>query len=169
MTLKSSLSGLGHAVYFRLLRSAERIFGPEILSWMVALEILWTRFERRKDYPQFQKLRAALPNTFWKGRTDASHFVEMFRVWITCLTVTIFYDRLTSPAWEKRFTVAGTPPHLRPEWGKQPVVLAFLHTGGFPILRYWLRTHGIAAALYLGTTTRSFRHSQNLREKADRA
>ena len=40
----------------------------------------------------------------------------------------------------------GTLPHALPEWGERPVILAFLHTGGFGLVGYWLRSQGIPCA-----------------------
>jgi hypothetical protein len=168
VNLLSHFSRLGHTAYFQTLRGAERVFGAGILIWMIAPEIILTCLERLKDYAQFRRLRAALPASFWKGLPALHHFVRMFCVWTTSLTVTLFYDRLNTPAWQKRITIRGTPPQSLPEWETRPVVIAFLHTGGFPILRYWLRAQRISAASYLGTLPRSFRHGGKFRDEADR-
>jgi hypothetical protein len=166
--LFSSLLHAVHTAYFQTLRGAERLFGPGILFWMLAPEILLTGVGRCKDYGHLQKLRARLPSTFHKG-SDLAHFRRMFRGWTTGRTVTLFYDRLNSRAWKKRITVRGIPPHLLPEWGRQPVVVAFLHTGAFPLLRYWLRAQRIPVATYVGGLPRSFRYGQKFRDRGDLA
>jgi len=33
-----------------------------------------------------------------------------------------------------------------PEWGKRPMVLAFLHTGQFGLIRFWMRAQGVPTA-----------------------
>jgi hypothetical protein len=136
---------------------------------MILPEIIFTCLKRCQGYSQLCRLRSGLPDSFWKGAPALHHFMTMFCVWISSLTTTLFYDRLNSPAWKKRITQRGTPPHLLAEWGQRPVVIAFLHTGGYPILRHWLRAHLVPTASYLGGIPRFFRHGQKFRDKADHA
>jgi hypothetical protein len=145
----------------------ERLFGPAIVFPLITPEIVLTCLRNFKDLPQLRRLREPLPVSFRKDISDLGHFLRMFRVWISSLAIALFYDRLDSPAWRRRIAVRGNPPNRLPGWDRQPVVVAFFHTGGFPILRYWLRAHGVPAALYLNTLPRVARHAQKLRDHAD--
>jgi hypothetical protein len=93
----------------------------------------------------------------------------MYRAWGSCVIVNVFYDRLASTAWRKRCTMRGTPPHLRPDWKQRPFIIAFLHTGGFIVLRDWLRAHRAPTALYLIGIHRIARHTAPLRKPGDLA
>jgi hypothetical protein len=166
--LVSLISRAGHAIYFHLLRGAERLFGPGMVFVLITPGIVFTVLRRSGDFSQFRRLRSSLPASFWKGVPSLDHFVRMFRTWTRSMTVPLFSDRLNSPAWRRRITVRGNPPQLLPEWGRQPMVIAFLHTGGYPILRSWLRAQRVPAALYLDHFPRMTRHAQKLRDDFDR-
>lgn len=156
--------------YAHTLRGAERLFGPGILPWMVAPVVGCTLLRRFSDYPQFRRLRASRPVPFWKGVSPFRHFVRMFRNWEGSIATIFFYDRMQSPAWRRNFRVIGTPPHRLPDWERRPVVLAFMHVGGFAVPRYWLRAQGVAAANFVGGYFPShFYYTEKFRDAADRA
>jgi lauroyl/myristoyl acyltransferase len=73
----------------------------------------------------------------------------MIHAWHRSVATTLLCDRLHDPDWTGRIKVCGQPPQALPEWGQRPVVLTFLHTGGYVILRYWLRSQGVAATTYV--------------------
>jgi lauroyl/myristoyl acyltransferase len=138
------------AIFFRALHATELIFGPwvfRILAWPFALR---DSFRRRKDYGQFLRLRQAVPDEFWKGLTPALHHWKMIWRWQLTGAAILHYHRLGLPYWQRRFHIQGTPPWELPEWGKRPFVVAFLHTGAFPLIPFWLRSRGIPAAFVLG-------------------
>jgi lauroyl/myristoyl acyltransferase len=91
----------------------------------------------------------------------------MFYAWLISLAVSIFYDRLTSPRWQKRMPFTGNISLMTE--GKQPVIIVFLHTGGYPVLRYWLRAKSLPAALYLTMNVRLSRFTQEIWARADLA
>jgi lauroyl/myristoyl acyltransferase len=129
-------------------RWGDRIVGPGALFW---LTLPWTLFEiarRGRDYRYFLRLRKTLPDSFWGGTRAPRHFLRMIAHWQGTLCACLLYDRLRTPRWRKRIRWEGTPPDSLPEWGKRPVVLVFLHTGGFGMLRCWLRSTGIPAASF---------------------
>jgi lauroyl/myristoyl acyltransferase len=164
---------LGHhwsqQAYIGTLRFAERIFGPGSLA-VVLFPLIVYRFVRHfSHYPQFRKLRSAFPVSFWKGVSPVRHFWRTFADWTGATMALFFYDRFRSPAWKARFTVRGTPPHLRPEWGQRPFVIVFIHSGGFPVLKAWMRSQGIPAALYAAGIHAVHLQTAEIRERGDRA
>jgi lauroyl/myristoyl acyltransferase len=116
-----------------------------------ALPFVWFDVVRRRhDYTHLSRLRGVLPPEFWKGLTTAQHLNKM--VWQWCLAggAVLHYHRLGLPYWQKRFHVQGTPPWELAEWGVRPVVVAFLHTGAFTLIPFWIRSRGIPAAFVMG-------------------
>jgi len=140
------------ARFYRILYGLEKIFGvhvlPIITGAMVAAELL----RRRRDYPQFLRLRHGLPTGFWKGVSPLRHFVGMVYNWDESMMQALFYPCLARPDWQRRFEVRGTPPNKLPEWGQRPVIVTFLHMGHFGVMRWWLRANGIPAASLLAAS-----------------
>jgi lauroyl/myristoyl acyltransferase len=146
-----SLHGKGYRLRFykilyEIYRAVERIGGAAAIPWLMAPLIGWDLVKRRRDFPQFVRLRNALPPEFWKGLGPRQHYFRMIQVWYEMIGTGLVYDRSGLPYWQKRFQVKGTPPQALPEWGARPMILAFLHTGSFGLNRYWLRSRGIPCA-----------------------
>jgi len=160
---------LSRRTYIQALRSAERMFGPGILPCLVSPLILYRFIRHFSHYSQFWKLRSAFPRPFWKGVSSYRHFWRTFADWTGSLTAILFHDRLLSAAWQRRFTIRGAPPQSLPEWGQHPIVIVFFHSGGFPILKTWLRSQGVPAALYSAGIHAIHLQSSKIREKGDRA
>lgn len=147
---KRGLRGaIEHLVYKGLAQlycGIERVAGASVVPWLMMPLAGVDMLKRRRDFSQFVRLRNALPPTFWEGVEPRGHYWKVSRDWNEGLGTMLFYHRLGLPQWQRRFRVTGTPPHQLPEWGEKPVVVAFLHTGQFGLLRYWLRAQGVAAA-----------------------
>jgi hypothetical protein len=138
------------ALFFRVLHATEFVLGPEILkAW--AVPFVWADIlRRRRDFGQLVRLREALPAEFWKGLTAARHQKKMIWQWCLAGGAILHYHRLGLPYWQTRFHVHGTPPWELPEWGARPVIVAFLHTGAFPLIPFWIRSRRIPAAFVMG-------------------
>jgi hypothetical protein len=130
----------------RVVRWTDRTLGINGLFWMLLPWTLWEILRRRRDFRYFVQLRNRLPGPFWKGTGALAHFLRMISRWQGALCVCLLYDRLRTPRWSRRCRIEGTPPDRLPEWGRRPVVLAFLHSDGYATLRYWLRSRGIPSA-----------------------
>ncbi len=138
------------ALFFKTMHAAEYVFGPWVIRlWFLPLALI-DRWKRRRDYPQFLRLREAVPAAFWKGLTPMEHHRQMIWHWQLTGGAIANYHRLGLPYWQKRFKIRGTPPWELPEWSTRPVVLAFLHTGAFALIPFWLRSRGIPAGFVVG-------------------
>src|ERR1700677_715342 len=124
----------------------ERVCGPGVLPTLMLPRAVYDYAKWQREYPQFVQLRGSLPASVWNGVGAQAHMWKVSRNWNENLAVMYFYNRLGLPYWRERFTVKGTSPQQLPEWGKRPVVIAFLHTGTFALLRFWLRSQGVPAA-----------------------
>ena len=147
----------------------ERTLGPGSLSVAVTPWIALRAARASRFFSQFLRLREVFPPAFWKGVGPRLHFWRMYRNWTGGLLAVHFYDRLRSPAWASRFTITGTPPQSLPEWASRPVILTFLHAGGFPVVKSWLRAQGVPAAMFVGGLYSDFWHNRKYREEGDRA
>jgi hypothetical protein len=134
-----------------LLRAADRLFGPACLAWVLAPTIAGAFLRRLRDYPNFKRIRATQPLAFWRGLHALRHFLRMICHWQSAIATALLADRLREPAWAERISVTGTPPHRLPEWGQRPVIVLYLHTGGFALLRNWLRSLGLPAVSYVAS------------------
>jgi len=151
----------------RLVRGGDRLLGPRFVSVLLTPFVAGDFLRRLPDYRLFRRLHATLPVSFWQ-RGPLAHYLRMIRIWQETLAVALVYDRLSAPAWASRLTVSGTPPHRLPEWGKRPVVVVFMHTGGFGLLRYWLRAQGTpTASLIRGLPEIVTTYAQGIREAGD--
>jgi len=140
---KIRLKNCFHQICFQFFYAVERIGGAAMVPWLMAPINGMDWFNRRRDYRQFVRLRNAMPAGFWKGTDPRRHYFKMLRDWQEMIGTILSYHRLGSPYWQKRFQVSGKPPHALPEWGKRPMILAYLHTGPFGLNTYWLRSQGI--------------------------
>ncbi len=129
-------------------RAGERIGGPGFLSALTVPLIMPDILLRASHYPRFKRFRRVLPSDFWRMH-PFRHYLRMIHVWDESLAVGSVYDRLGSAAWASRMTTIGTAPERLDAWGERPVILAFLHTGGFGLLGSWLRVRGLPAAAWL--------------------
>ena len=81
--------------------------------------------------------RSTWPWLVWRWRTRANLQVFL-RLWP---------DRLRAPRWQRRCRWLGRE-HLEQCLAEgRPVILAFPHFGPVPVLTYWLRAQGLAAAI----------------------
>jgi hypothetical protein len=153
------VSGRGYRVailYFALdtliafLRGVERLGGPGLLSFAAKPCALIDVIQRSSDFFQFARLRRALGQSFWKGIGPVRHYLAMAFTGYDVLCALLNYDRWGAPAWKNRFQVIGTPPHLLPQWGRRPYILAFQHTGAFGVIYYWMRAQGVPCVAYAG-------------------
>jgi lauroyl/myristoyl acyltransferase len=137
-----------HVKFFGLL---EGIFGAGIVAWFMK-PLAWVdMLKRKRHFAQFLRLRSALPEKFWQDAPAKEHLWKITRDWQEGCGAMMLYHRLSLPYWQKRFTITGNPPQTLPEWGKRPMVLAFLHTGQFGLIRFWMRAQGVpTAALIAG-------------------
>ena len=156
-----------YRLLIRFLRTCESLWGPDSISWLLVPTVSVDFLRRLCDYRQFKRLRAVFPSEFWPI-SPLRHYLRMIRTWQGTLYPIMVYDRLGSPAWKKRLTVRGTPPNQLPTWGERPVIVTFLHTGGFGILRYWLRAQGIPTASFIGSMPNVIgKHAQKIRDAGD--
>jgi len=140
------LLNLLYKLFLQTFYLAECIGGADAIFLISIPFIEWDLLRRRRDFPQFVRLRNTLPPDFWKGLSPEKHYRKMIRDWNEAGGTILVYHRLGSPYWQKRFQVLGTPPDALPEWGKRPVILTFLHTGTFAIVPFWLRSQRIPTA-----------------------
>jgi hypothetical protein len=138
------------AAYFRGMAGFIRRFGVGPAVIFPAPFALLDAWRRRVDLPKLERLRAALPEAYRRGISTRTHYLRMIWNWYIGGMALVMYPQLGEPAWKDRFTVRGTPPWELPSWGRQPVVLTFLHSGAFHVLPFWLRSRGIPAAFMLG-------------------
>jgi lauroyl/myristoyl acyltransferase len=129
-------------------RFIERCFGPTCLPVVVTPVIYLDLLRRLVDYREFKRVRAVLPDDFWRGLSPWRHYLIMIRNWQSTLATWLLADRLHLPQWISRFEVSGTPPHQLPEWGARPVLLVYMHLGGYGLLRSWMRAQGVTAGCY---------------------
>jgi glycosyltransferase involved in cell wall biosynthesis len=148
--LRHSLGKRLRPILFRAwifwVRKSEQIAGPRFLSALLLPLVVLDFLRRLPDYRHFRKMRAALPASLRRGSALA-HYFTMVRTWQESLALVLLYDRLGSPRWIARLTVAGTLADHLPQWKERPVVLAYLHTGGFGFIRFVLRARGLPVAL----------------------
>jgi len=159
------------AFLFRMLiawvRIGDRLTGPDLLFWFLSPLFVVDVLRRLTDYPSFKRLRDGLPAE-WRREGSFSHYLHMIRVWHEALATSLLYDRLSSPAWASRITVSGTPPNELPGWGQRPVIVAFVHTGAFSLLRYGMRARGIpTASLVAGLPRVIVIHAETIRRAGD--
>ncbi len=132
--------------YILAIRLAERLLGPRAVSLPLFPIIAGDFLRRLPDFTQFHRLREFLPPTL-REQPALRHYFRMIRIWHESLAVTILFDRLDSPAWTRRIRESGPAPDQLPEWNQRPVIVIFLHAGGYALLRSRLRSRGIPAAL----------------------
>jgi len=155
---------------FRYWRAVDSLAGANLVSWFMSPILLVDLLSRLEDFPHFIRYRSLLPKDFWKGCTPWVHYFRMTRDWDEFLVLSSFGDRLGLPYWKKRLTLRGEPLQTRPDWEKRPVILAFLHTGPYLLIRLWIRSLGIKAAAYVGTipSVLDNEYYQKILEEADK-
>lgn len=154
---------VGYFLSIHLFRWAERIFGSDALPWLLAPSLYWDFARRLGDYGKFKRLRAYQPPSYWRGVTPLRHYFIMIRTWHSTLATALLFDRLREPGWEKRITVRGTPPRSRADWGTRPIITVFMHTGGFGVLRFWLKAQGIPTISYVASMPAIVTHPAAMR------
>jgi hypothetical protein len=176
MTLKSLAANVrssGHhwsqRVYIGTLRLADRTLGPGILTVLVTPLIAYRFIRHFSHYFQFRKLRSAFRAQFWKGTSSYRHFWRTFADWTGSTTAILFYDRFGAALWKARFTVHGKPPQALPEWRHRPFVIVFLHSGGYPILKSWMRAQRTETALFSAGIHAIHTQSSAIRKRGDEA
>jgi lauroyl/myristoyl acyltransferase len=128
----------------------ERVCGHHALPLLTLPFAFFEFWRRRRDYANFRRIHTAMPSGFWKGHRPLHHYWRMIYNWRETLTLCTLYTRMSDANWQKRFTVKGTPPQDLPDWGKRPVILAFMHTGYFGFIRWFMRTQGVPTASLIG-------------------
>jgi hypothetical protein len=139
-----------------LVRGADASVGPAFLPPVLLPRIVVDALRRVRDYKQFLRLRATLPANFWRCG-PLRHYLRMIIHWQQSLAISLLADRFVEERWQRRIQIRGTPPDALPEWGKRPVVIAYLHTAGFLLMRYWLRSRGLTAATVVRARPRILR------------
>ena len=143
---KSAYARLYSASLYKACYALEKIGGAAAIP-LITLPFFAIDYRRRqRDYAQFLCVRDALPAAVWKGTSPSHHYRRMIFSWWESLVTNIFYTRLGLPYWSRRFEVEGTPIDQLPEWGQRPVIVAFLHTGSFGLIRWYLRSRKIPTA-----------------------
>ncbi|PZR79024.1 MAG: hypothetical protein DLM52_01850 [Chthoniobacterales bacterium] len=122
---------------------------------------------RARDYTQFRRLRAALPPEFWKGAGPIRHYARMIAHWHKSVALCILSDRFRQERWQRHIRVHGIPPDERPECSARPTIVACLHTGGYVLLRHWLRAHGMVAASLVRARPGIIRRYETGRQKSE--
>ena len=147
---RMALMELYYWLYFKFVYAVESVFGPTALGLLAALITNNDLIKRRGDLPQFARLRTILPDSFWKGTTAQDHYRKMVRDWHESSFIVFLYSRLGLPRLKDRISVKGSLPQSHPDWGKRPVIFAFMHTGSFGLFPYWLRSQGVRVASLAG-------------------
>src|SRR5277367_5290070 len=63
------LQNLYYKLHFQVFGAAESVFGPRVVSWLLAPIVRIDLWRRRRDFAHFVELRATLSPEFWKGLT----------------------------------------------------------------------------------------------------
>lgn len=147
--LRRRLSYYFHRLLIQILRRGEALAGPRALFPILLPYIIFDILRRLTDYHQFKRLRASLPPELQSRSKPFLHYMRMLIHWHGSLCIGLFYDRIDRPAWQSRFQVEGTRPEHHPEWPNRPVILVFIHVGGFPLLRYWFRSCRLPTAIFV--------------------
>jgi lauroyl/myristoyl acyltransferase len=137
-----------------VLRRFEVWFGPKALPWILGPSICWDFARRLPDYELFKSLRSVHAPAFWGELTARYHYYVMVRNWQSTLATALLCDRLRAPGWAGRIEIRGVPPHQLSEWGKRPVIVVYIHSGAFGILRHWLRSQSVPTAAFVASMPR---------------
>jgi lauroyl/myristoyl acyltransferase len=134
---------------FYLLRALERVLPVSclrLLLWPpVAVATTWELLGPRQVLRQFYQLPASL-------RPPLAPAVWACRIWRRRIRLNmarliwLWPDRLATPRWQKRCRCIGLEALTRVRAQGRPAVLAVLHFGPAPLLRYWLRARGFPVA-----------------------
>jgi lauroyl/myristoyl acyltransferase len=155
------VSSLGETIgwgFFYLLRALERLLPVGCLCallWpFVVVATAWELLGPRQFLWVFYRLPASL-----RPRLTASAWA--WRIWHRRIhlnmgrLIWLWPDRLHTTRWQKRCRSTGHERLERYRAQGRPVVLAVLHYGPAPVLRYWLRARGLPIAA-LGTRPSSW-------------
>lgn len=149
-------------------RCAAAIGGPVLLSVLLIPWIVFDVLRRLGDYWQFKRIRETLPPHFWRGCGPWWHYLRMIIRWQESLAVCLLEDRFRQKSWRRRIKLRGMSLEQLRAWGSRPVVLAYLHTGGFVLLQYWLRSVGVRTAALANVRPRILiQNSKRLARKAE--
>lgn len=165
------LQDAAYLLYLRFFSAVERIVGPAVVPLFIYPLIRLDIFLRKRDYPQFVRLRNVLPQQFWRGVSSWDHYYGMIRNWHEMGAAVLAYPQWRSPGWHGRIQIKGTPPHALAEWGKRPVILTFLHTGSFALVHFWMRSQGVVAVSHIAGLPPMLEneHHLNMMAAGDRA
>jgi lauroyl/myristoyl acyltransferase len=147
MALTSTFKLAGAWIGFYLLRVAERLLPPSVLSFLLwpltALrDLLHVRQRRLFDcWRRFPEAWRPNPFRFFLRQSLALTHPQPLYIWP---------DRLAEDRWLRRCHLLGRRHLIRA--GERPVVFASLHFGPFELLPYWLRAHGVAVTMIRGST-----------------
>lgn len=137
---------LTDALGFHLFRRLERRLSPEIL-WKVCAPLTTLRGWRFRRAPAL-----ALPGCIQSPEPLPPYprsriYLNRMLEWIP--------DRLATPAWQERCQWEGMEYLQQARVAGQPVVLACLHSGPYPLLRFWLRAAGVPVTVLIRGETRA--------------
>jgi lauroyl/myristoyl acyltransferase len=135
--------------FFHLLRALERVL-PAVwlraLLWPpIAVATAWELLGPRQLLREFYRLpasvRPSLPPAAWAWRI----WRRRVRLNLARL-IWLWPDRLQTTRWQKGCRCTGLEQLERLRAEGRPVVLAMLHFGPVPVLRYWMRAQGLPVA-----------------------
>jgi|GEM_PF-5052915 len=129
-----------------IIRWGVRLFGSGFLKLLLIPFTWYHYFRRKEDRCKFAKIREALPAEFWGDLTVERHYYRMLHTWYATVCVPILYDLLDREDLAKHFQIMGKRPQDYPR--DRPLIVVFLHAGGFGIIRALERSRGMAAASY---------------------
>jgi hypothetical protein len=143
--LREFVGAIRDHVMIAAVRAGDSVAGPGMLRFILLPWIIADILRRLPEFPQFRRLRSTLPPDFWEGSRPLSHYLRMIDHWQRSLAFCLLANRFARSR-PNFVQVRGTPPEQLKEWGKRPVMVVCLHTGGYVFLRHWLRSRGIVAA-----------------------
>ena len=169
--LRPKSGGFGlRAPFYRSLaavvRGTEKWLGTPALACLIFPSAFADSVRRWRHLRGFAHLRDILPASFWSCAAWR-HFLRITQTWQEVLTLVLLQDRLDSPRWRERLTHSGSAPNEIAVWGQRPVIVTFIHTGAFALLRYWLRARGIPAAMLLRARPQLMIRSAEFEQRAD--
>ncbi len=148
-------------------RRTDQFLGPGFLFWITVPIASLDFCKMLPALTYLEQLRRAMPNLVWP-LSPLRHLFYMIRAWQECLVIGVSYDRLRRASWVKRIKIQGFCPDTLPEWGKKPVIVTFLHSAGYTLLRSTLRARGIPAVTQVMAVPEYFWYHPEIYEAGDR-